>query len=456
MTIRPPGAGSVQLDASVRIVDGGRVLVGGSPLKVLSLSEQASEALARGDWTSPHGRALAARLIKAGVAHPHPSGGPGLAEVSVVIPVRDRTEQLSRLVAGLDPELEVIVVDDGSAEPVRGAAVRHDSARGPAAARNAGIARATRPFVALLDSDVVTPAGWLHALLPHFSDPRVAGVAPRIVTARGSAESRLQQVLARYDAARSPLDLGSQPGRVAPGSRLSYLPAAALVLRRAALGDGPQVFDESLRYGEDVDLIWRLAQAGWSIRYEPGSTVGHAHRSTLASAAAQRFGYGCSAAPLAERHPGQLAPFAGNRWTLASWGLLAAGHPGAAAATFAAAALKLSRKLPVEQPLPLAVRLVAGGWLTGGRALGEALTRPYGPVALPLLIAPGPGARARRLIAAAAVLGPAAREYRRKRPELDPLRWVLLRAGDDLAYGAGLWAGCARRRVWEPLRPRIT
>jgi mycofactocin system glycosyltransferase len=460
-------APSLALDSSVRCLNGGGVLLGGSPLRLLTLSDTAQRILATNGWSSRSGVALADRLLDAGLAHPTPEvgTGPGIEQVSVVIPVRDRAVQLAALVSGLDPELEVIIVDDGSDPPLPGATLRHNTARGPAAARNAGIARATRPFVALLDSDVVPPAGWLDRLLPHFSDPRVAAVAPRIVAARGSVTGPISSVLVRYDAARSPLDLGPRPAAVRPGSRVSYVPAAALVLRRSALGepagrptdcptDGP--FDERLRYGEDVDLVWRLVAAGWRLRYEPAAAVGHAHRQTLRAAAAQRFGYGYSAAPLAARHPGLLAPFAGNRWVLATWGLLAAGKPALSAATLVAAGVRLSRKLPVDRPLPLAARLTATTALRAGRALGEALTRPYGPVALPLLTLPGPLSAFRRRVAVAALTLPALAEYRKRHPEIDPARWLALRIVDDLAYGAGLWAGCVRERSFAALRPRVS
>jgi mycofactocin system glycosyltransferase len=444
------------LDPAVRRVDDGRVLVGGSPLKLLTLSDSAQAVLAAGDWDSASGRALAKKLIAAGFAHPHPTGGPGLGEVSVVIPVRDRAEAVQHLVAGLDPTLEVIVVDDGSQTPLPGASLRNATPCGPAAARNAGIAAATRPFIALLDSDVSPPTGWLDALLPHFSDPQVGAVAPRIVTTRGGTTTWRERTLARYDAARSPLDLGARPARVSPGSLVSYVPAAAIVLRRTALGDNPQAFDEQLRYGEDVDLVWRLVEAGWTVRYEPASAVGHAHRPTLRAAIKQRFGYGVSAAPLAKRHPAKLAPFAGNRWTIAAWALLATGHPVTAAATLTTAAARLTRTLPVKRKIPLAARLVGLGSLTAGRSIGEALTRAYAPIALPLLLLPGPGKRTRRRVAAAALLIPSALEYERRKPEVGPLTWLALRAVDDLAYGAGVCTGCLRERSLAALRPRIS
>ena len=69
--------------------------------------------------------------------------------------------------------LRVIVVDDGSAEPladgdfadvpaeVTGDQTSHPVSRGPAAARNTGLAATGSDFVAFLDSDVVPRRGWL-------------------------------------------------------------------------------------------------------------------------------------------------------------------------------------------------------------------------------------------------------------------------------------------------------
>ena len=68
-------------------------------------------------------------------------------------------------------------------------------------------------------------------------------------------------VLARYERWRSPLDLGPTPARVRSVTRISYVPAAAAVVRVAALA-AVGGFDVTLRFGEDVDLVWRL-DAAW-------------------------------------------------------------------------------------------------------------------------------------------------------------------------------------------------
>src|SRR5262249_60788155 len=94
--------------------------------------------------------------------------------------------------------------------------------------------------------------------------PRLAAqrAAPMVgAAARGVLPVTGQNVVSRYLAARAPVDLGPREARVAPLTRLSYVPTAALLVRCSAIaGRG---FDPGLRYGEDVDLIWRMIAAGW-------------------------------------------------------------------------------------------------------------------------------------------------------------------------------------------------
>jgi glycosyltransferase involved in cell wall biosynthesis len=95
--------------------------------------------------------------------------------VSVVIPARDAEAMIGRTVAAvvaqeLDGEFEVVVVDDGStdatAETARAAGARvvsNATSRGPADARNAGVAATRAPLLAFTDADCVPAPGWLAA-----------------------------------------------------------------------------------------------------------------------------------------------------------------------------------------------------------------------------------------------------------------------------------------------------
>jgi GT2 family glycosyltransferase len=507
-------------DPGTRMIAGGSVLVGGSPVRVLRLTPSGTRQVA--GWLAgapvPAGagaRALARKLLDAGTVHPEfaaisggrdahgrtashrPDGQPVRAapfseasrqlepaDVTVVIPVRDRHAELARCLAGLQDLPRVIVVDDASADPLaikritaaHGAAViRRPVNGGPGAARNTGLEAAATDLIAFLDSDCVPGPGWLENLLPHFADPAVGAVAPRIVPHEQGAGW-----LARYEGASSTLDMGARPSIVRPGARVPYVPGAALVVRKAAVGDG---FRERMYVGEDVDFVWRMSAAGWRVRYEPGAVMGHDHRVAFRAWFTRRADYGTSAAALEELHPGAVRPLYASWWTAGAWAALLSGRPVTAAAFTATATALLARRLakvtgerwpvpgrPPSSPssgnskkrlrsgLPresaawaLAARLAGGGTIAAARPLGSAVSRTWWPVAVPAALA----VRKLRLPVAALILLPPVLDWAERKPPLDPVRYVTARLLDDAAYSLGVWQGCLARRTIRPLLPVI-
>jgi mycofactocin system glycosyltransferase len=424
----------------------GQVLLGGSPLRLFRLSETGARVVhAALDGTPPRGsaaRGLLDRLVDAGAVHPDPDGpGPwSSADVTAVIPVLDPDrERLCALVESLqsDGVAEVIVVDDAGTPalaPVPGArVVRRAVNGGPGAARVTGLGEVTTPLVAFVDADVTVPPGWLHPLLAQFADPEVALVAPRVRSRPGPGR------LARYEEAHSPLDLGDESARIRAGTRVSYVPTAAVVVRRDALG-AIGGFDPALRTGEDVDAVWRLDESGYRCRYEPAVEVLHEPRPTWASWVRQRRGYGRSAGPLARRHRGAVPPVAVSGWSAAVWGtaVLAPFPAGAvtAVATAGATAVALQRRIG---SWPLAVRLTGLGHLHAGRQLASAVRRAWWPVLVPVALW---SRWARRVLVLAALDG-----LRRGGP---------IRLADDAAYAVGVWEGAWRARTVAPLAPDLT
>ena len=417
------GARRYRLDGSVQRF--GSVVVGGSPLGLFRLTDAGARLVRRiadGEPVPPS--VLVDRLVDAGAIHPLPDAGPYTdADVTVVVPCRRApAAPVPRLPGG------AIVVDDASPVPVPGAAVRFEVNRGPGAARNAGLARVTTPLVAFVDDDVELPARWLDALLPHFADDRVALVAPRVRSTPSAGR------LAAYEEARSPLDLGPEPGRIRRGTRVGYVPAAAVVCRTdavRALGG----FDETLRFGEDVDLVWRLDDAGHRCRYEPSSVVHHAPRAGWCGWFRQRVGYGSSAGPLARRHPGALAPIRMSGWSVAAWVLAAVGRPVLGSAVGAGSAAALVVKLP-DVPPRAAFRLAGLGNLRAGEQIADAIRRVWWPL---LAVASIRSRHARRVLLAAALgaRGP-------------------VRLADDVAYSLGVWRGMVAARTCGPLVPEIS
>ncbi|HVW34304.1 MAG TPA: glycosyltransferase, partial [Acidimicrobiia bacterium] len=327
-----PDGFRVALDPGARWAGDGRTtLVGGAPARVLRFTPAGRDLVLRlaGGSPVPAGagaRALARRLLDAGLAHPRPPAFTGRPACTVVIPVRNNAAGLAATLAALEATIpahrdrvrspltggvteertgsrgagagapvEVLVVDDASADPAGHAAagaragatdIRRARRGGPGAARNTGwrAASAGSRFVVFLDADCEPEPGWLDRLLAHFGDGRIGAGAPRIVAGAGPGTPRW---LAAFEATDSPLDLGEREATVRPGTPVAYVPTAALVVRRSAL-ESVGGFDEALTVGEDVDLVWRLVQRGWTVRYEPRARVAHPPRPTAAAALHQR------------------------------------------------------------------------------------------------------------------------------------------------------------------------
>jgi mycofactocin system glycosyltransferase len=458
-----PGDWRVVLDPGVRRIDGGSVLVGGSPLRLLRLTEAGRKLIDRliaGEPVpqSDGAQRLVRRLLDAGIAHPRP-GRPSRSrdDITIVIPVRDRPNDLATTLSAMGDAHQVIVVDDGSegdavetvARDFSAVHLRHERTRGPAAARNTGWHEANTELVAFVDADCEPEDAWLDGLLPHFDDARVAAVAPRITS---RIPSTLPSVLARYETAVPSLDRGPDEAIVRPRSRVPFVPTATLVVRRAAL-HALGGFDESMRVGEDVDFVWRLGESDWSVRYDPSVTVSHPARATAGDWLRQRFEYGSSAAALAQRHGTAVAPLAVSPWSAVAWGLVGLCAPVTGTAVAAGTTALLAPRLSgLDHPWQEAAQLAGRGHLYAGLSVAGAVRRPWWPFAAIAAIV----SHRARIGVAAAVAVPALLEWRRLRPQLDPVRWTAVRLADDLAYGTGVWSGCLRARSFAALKPDLT
>jgi hypothetical protein len=241
-----------------------------------------------------------------------------------------------------------------------------------------------------------------------------------------------------------------------------YVPTAALVVRRQAL-QAAGGFDEALRFGEDVDLVWRLGQMGWRVRYQPSATVSHPPRRDPGAWARQRYEYGRSASRLAARHGRAVAPAAMSPWTAAAWGVAVAGHPVAGAGVAAAATAALVRRAGRDRVTARALAgLALAGNLRAGAGLATAVRRAWLPPAAVVAYASARWLRrpAPAMAVGAALVIPPLVEWLtgrfdgRGRPEgLGLMEWSALRLADDLAYQTGVWAGVIETRSAAALLP---
>ncbi|TDO51773.1 mycofactocin system glycosyltransferase [Kribbella sp. VKM Ac-2527] len=461
MSASLPDGFTVRIRDDIRVADSGRTLVGGTPLRAVRFTDRAATIVEDGvvEVCDKASRVLVDRLLDADLAVPILGAAESCTpdDLTVVIPVRDRAQELERLLSALRPTLRCIVVDDASHDPAAVAnVVKRLGAQlvvleqnvGPAGARNAGLREVSTPLVAFVDSDVMADPDVLLRLGAHFADPRLALVAPLV---KGRAPSDQPRWFQKYDEIASSLDLGGKASGVRPGGAVAWLPGACLVARVDAIGKG---FDDQMRVGEDVDFVWRLTDKGWRVRYDPDFVVDHETRSTVRTWLGRKFVYGTGGAALAQRHGDLVAPAVLSPTYAAAAIALLAQRPwsiGVALAAVARAGHVLNHTLP-ETPARsrLAAQLATDGLVWMARQESALILRHWWPAAAAAaMFSP----RARRAVLVAAVVDLAS--YWPHRSSIGPVSYVVARRLDDLAYGAGLWTGAVRARSTKALRVRL-
>ncbi len=237
--------------------------------------------------------------------------------VSVVVPLHGDQAYADRARAAF-AQLELrdgdeLIVADNNADPDAAASVREIATvvscpelQSSYYARNSAAAAATGEWLLFVDADCV-PASDLIDRYFASAPPERTGVVAGAILGRAGQDS----LLARYARDRNFLD--QVDGMHAKGG--AGAATGNLLVRRAAFEEVGG-FADGIRSGGDVDLCWRLQDAGWELERRPEATVEHHHRDDLGSFLAMVARYGAGSRWLNERRPG-----AAPRWPLAT-GLL--------------------------------------------------------------------------------------------------------------------------------------
>ena len=212
--------------------------------------------------------------------------------VAGVVVTHGPDPNLEGCLAALGPQVEeLVVVANPPAPAVDAQLIVNARPLGFAANANQGIAATSTPFVVVANPDALARPGTV-ALLLEFAEahPRAGIVGPqlqfpdgswqpsrrRFPTVRGTLIRRtpLRKALSPETRQVDHYQLDERPTEPVPAD---WMLAAFLLFRRELL-DELSGFDPGFRlYGEDIDLCYRAALAGWERWYVPEAVVAHAH-----------------------------------------------------------------------------------------------------------------------------------------------------------------------------------
>jgi ABC-type multidrug transport system fused ATPase/permease subunit/glycosyltransferase involved in cell wall biosynthesis len=235
--------------------------------------------------------------------------------ISVIVCAYNEERTIGECLSSLQgcdyPELEVIVVDDGSTDrtaeiatgfPFRILTLDHGGLSG---ARNAGIDASSSEIIAFLDADAVCHSEWLYHLALSLEEEGVV--------ATGGPNPPFEDV----DSTERSVALS--PGRpmevLISDNRAEHVPGCNMAYESWALREVGG-FDVAYRSaGDDVDVCWKLLDSGHEIAFSSAAQVRHHRRDTVRGYLKQQRGYGAAERMLSGAHPHRFNGLGQARWT---------------------------------------------------------------------------------------------------------------------------------------------
>ena len=230
--------------------------------------------------------------------------GNAYPKVSIIVAAynnQDTIEECLKSILSLNcPEgfFEIIVMDGGSNDatvkiaekfPTKVVSLRLNAP----AAYNYAMKIATHPILGFIDADAKVEPEWLNKLVPHLSDPKVAGVSGSIET--WNKENPWARSIG-YELKNRYRRIGKFTGRIATMN---------LLLKKTVIEEAGG-WDEKLPSQYDTDLGFRISARGYKIAYEPSAVCYHFNRPTLKAYYRQQLQYGKNTLKLYFKH-GRLA-----------------------------------------------------------------------------------------------------------------------------------------------------
>jgi cellulose synthase/poly-beta-1,6-N-acetylglucosamine synthase-like glycosyltransferase/peptidoglycan/xylan/chitin deacetylase (PgdA/CDA1 family) len=223
------------------------------------------------------------------------SWGPPVTDpVSVIVPAYNEKEGIEaavRSLAGGDyPDIEVVVVDDGSTDGTAAIVERLALPNvrvirvpngGKSNALNTGIALARHDLIVTVDGDTIFERDSIRMLVQAFADPTVGAVAGNVKV--GNRET----LVAAWQHIEYVIGFNLDRRLYEVLNCMPTVPGAIGAFRRTALAQVGGVSDETL--AEDTDVTMALCRAGWRVVYEERAKAWTEAPTTLEQLYRQRY-----------------------------------------------------------------------------------------------------------------------------------------------------------------------
>ena len=229
--------------------------------------------------------------------------------VSFVVPVHNGARYLERVLDAILAQadgrpMEVLAIEDGSRDGSAAILARYAASghltildgrrRGAAAALNQGLTHASHPVICQVDQDVILRPGWMRHLTAALADDRIGAAQGYYETPDDT--SIWSRVMGR--------DLEDRYQRL-PGDAVDHVCTGNTAYRAEALRSIGG-FDESLGYGYDNDVSYRLSDAGYRLVIRPEARSVHYWRDGWWSYMVQQYGFGYGRLDLVAKHRHRL------------------------------------------------------------------------------------------------------------------------------------------------------
>jgi O-antigen biosynthesis protein len=259
-----------------------------------------------------HASELLPFLALNGTCPPQPVRTPMVSVVICAYNAERTMRQCLESLRQLDyPSFEVIIVDDGSGDATPKIAAEfpefrliRQPNRGLSTARNVGLKAALGELVAYTDSDCVVDPHWLTLMVREMIEGELGGCG-------GPNYAPHEEGWIEGCVAASP----GAPCHVLMGDdRAEHLAGCNMVFVKAALEDVGGFDPQFTAAGDDVDICWRLMEAGYSLGYCPSAFVWHFRRNTVKAYYRQQRGYGKAEAMLYRKYPERFNALGQIKW----------------------------------------------------------------------------------------------------------------------------------------------